>query len=144
MSSVLPSFIKLGDVCDVLMSQAGFLTEPERAYLTRRIASQQAHSCDSGSAAGLGPAGGHGVTAMAGGTAGSTKEALWAALCNRGVWYMGCCKILHDIAGFGIIFFTPMMVQVGHEPRGRGSRGRRSAACLCIVQAPSFGLRTSA
>lgn len=40
-----------------------------------------------------------------------TYTSLAAAVKNPCVWYMGCAKLVKDIASYGILFFAPMIVQ---------------------------------
>mmetsp|Transcript_23433 Transcript_23433/g.60001 ORF Transcript_23433/g.60001 Transcript_23433/m.60001 type:complete len:502 (-) Transcript_23433:214-1719(-) len=111
--------------------KARFLSEQQRTYLSARV-------------------GAHGER---GSGAGSTREALWHAGSNRAVWYMGIMKILHDTAAFGIIFFTPMMVQAllrgealnldaagaGHGAHGaQGGHGDAGITAALITSIP-FG-----
>ncbi|KAL6757387.1 major facilitator superfamily domain-containing protein [Haematococcus lacustris] len=119
-------------------AQATFLTPAEQKHLTRRLATSQScaelstlghaplpsHDEDDdaeqaarpgpglGTGAGARPGLGLGPGAGAGAGAGcSTGEAVWAAVTNKHVWFLGGTKILRDMAGFGIIFFTPLIVK---------------------------------
>ncbi|KAJ9527022.1 hypothetical protein QJQ45_025269 [Haematococcus lacustris] len=107
-------------------AQATFLTPAEQKHLTRRLATSQScaelstlghaplpsHDEDDDAEQAARPGPGLGTGAGAGAGAGcSTGEAVWAAVTNKHVWFLGGTKILRDMAGFGIIFFTPLIVK---------------------------------
>ncbi|PNH10102.1 putative metabolite transport protein NicT [Tetrabaena socialis] len=90
---------------------AAFLTPAERRALLRRI-EQHARSTNPGGAGGspkrlkAGSVGGGGGSTASG----SNWVAFRLAVTNKYVWYMGAVKFVRDIASFGIIFWTPTIV----------------------------------
>mmetsp|Transcript_32572 Transcript_32572/g.71901 ORF Transcript_32572/g.71901 Transcript_32572/m.71901 type:complete len:559 (+) Transcript_32572:67-1743(+) len=108
---------------------AKFLTEREKRWLTARIAQGQQQqqvaagmsssaslpmllkSASASSSTSSNVHGSGGGLSSSHGPGPSTWELVAAAASNPYAWYLGAVKFVRDIAGFGIIFWTPTIVQ---------------------------------
>jgi hypothetical protein len=74
------------------------------------------------------------------GYSGSRWQALLAVARNRVVLYAGCWRILHDIPGNGILYYTPMIVQSMLLAAGGGGVASGLAAAAASLQQPASRL----